>query len=126
MPSKKEVKLEDWASEGFAKLSVPELLRSAAKNYGVTQYDYPSSRAIDTYLPEIFDLKYGGYSWFEDARCAVVDWPERFFGSLVSAGVTLSPIINIVAVGAGAGHEPSFLWRRFGSRATLVAHDQQS
>lgn len=120
LANRKEVKVDEWVFEGFAKLSVPDLLHSAAGQKNRTSTRCPSSTAIDALLPEIFDAKYAGYSWFEDARCAIVDWPERFFGSLVSAGVTLPPKDSIVAVGAGAGSEASFLWRRFGARVTLV------
>lgn len=115
-----DVRPDEWSYDGFVRMSVPDLLRKAADLEMLSGKTKIASQQRDKLLPRIFDEKYGSYSWFEDARCAVPDWPLRFLGTLAGLPGEFGQFPETLAVGAGAGSEASFLWRMFGNRITLV------
>ena len=112
--------LKASTTEVHATLSVPDLLRRSATPSSLHADAPTEPDDQDALLSRIFDEKYACYSWFEDARCAIADWPQRFLGTLASLTGQLNACPATLVVGAGAGNESSFVWRHCGSRVTLV------
>jgi N-glycosidase YbiA len=125
----------DWTSctEDDPKISVRKELCHLAFN-AFTTMDAESliakqlgtgARLEDEVRGSVFDAKYANYSWFQDARSAVPNWINSFYGLIATA----SPHFehgNFLVVGAGSSNEAQQVWNFFRARATLCDIGEQS